>query len=265
MTTLRPPFDAAPSSEAWRAIVSWLDHHRVVGGLEQALHAAHLHVAGWPDAIPRVCPLGWLRRLASGEQVPEVGLVNSLSLGNAPSLEPGGYDGFFTLDREELLAVLRAPFGRITRLSYSDDLGDHPLHTGFIVDTDDAHLFLGRRWPDVRWLRLSGWGLTETLVGWLDAAAGMASVRRLSLEEGGGYVDTDALPRILASPLLAQAERLDLLGYDGVLSPEQARQLIAAASLRGLRELHLGELGRECAAIFGALREHGVRLEVEVF
>jgi len=264
MPELETPLDAAPSPEAWWAIVAWLAQSRAAGALGGAVKEAKARVAGWPESVPRVCPLAWLRRLADGEEVAEASLVNTLELGNALALAPGGFDDFFTLDPAELGAILEAPFGPITTLSYSDEVGCHPLHPGFVVEMEDAQTLLRRPWPALKWFRLSGWGLTETLLPWIEAAAGMTSLRRLSLGQGGWEVDEDALRRVLASPLLGRTTHLELVGYDGLMTPPLARQIVAAPSIRGLTEIHLGEMSRECAVIFGTLAQDGVRVEVDV-
>lgn len=186
----------------------------------------------WPPGVERFLPLDWMQRLGAGMVVPEARLANAIDLGNGLSLkQPGGFDLFFQIEDDELDVLLASLPETIEILNYSDDVGDHPYHPGFVVDPGTAPVVLrSGPWKKVHTVRLNGFGIGASVAALVAALDEFPALRRLELDRGDdqGAIDPGALRKILQSGACQRLGELSLRGHGGM-------DEVCAGLLAGLR------------------------------
>jgi hypothetical protein len=255
LARLREILQQAPDERAWWGLVEVLDGV-APEEMSRFLDAGFPGGMPWPSTVERSLPLHWVQRLGDGEPVPEGRLVNAVDLGNGLALhQPDGFDLFFQLDGEQLDPLLSSLPDSIEVLSYSDDVGEHPYHPGFLVDPDMAISMLkSGRWARVHTVRFNGFGVSSFSARLVGALGRFPSLRRLEINCGDdqGGIQLDALRNVLQSPALERLEQLSMKGYTS-LRREQAELLAGSQVTSGLKRLELGEVNPEVREILSRL------------
>jgi hypothetical protein len=262
LDALRDTLADGPEDKAWRRAVALLDKAKakeIAPWIKDALPLFE----GRPALAERRLPLGWIERLASGKKLPQARLASSLDLGNGLALEPGNFNDFCMLEEEQLEALEAASLDHMEYLSYSDDVGEHPMHPGFLVDADMGPATLaGRSWEQVHTLRLNGWGLSSYCGGLIESLGSFPALRRLEIDRGDSQetIETETLETLLASPALEHLAQLSLRGYFD-FDEDHARLLAGSPHIARLKKLRLGAIEEGPRRILADLA--GVEIDTE--
>lgn len=230
---------------------------------EELIQLATETFAQEPQPFAREMPLDWVKKLARGKSVPAARLVNALDLGNGLSLnQKNGFDKFFTLEEEELEPFFEAVGDQIEFLNYSDDVGEHPLHPGFLVDFEHASVLMELgHWKRVHTLRLNGWGISNYTAVIFKLVPECESLRELEMNGGdlGDSLEPKLLGDILNSQACAKLERLSLQHY-WRLDAQTARFLVKIPVVQRLKTLQMGEVHSPAHEVLSQLQ--GVNVEM---
>lgn len=242
---LRTILSREPDEKTWLELVSLLNGVKTADVLDALIAEAATRFVQYTVPFERDMPIQWVKRLAKGKNEPRAQLANFLDLGNGISLrQPKGFDEFVTFTKKELDRLLDKLGNHIEILSYSDDVGENPLHPGFMVDSDDAeHMLTRGPWDRVHTLRLNGWGLlsfTDGMFGQLEAFSALKSLE-VDGSEMQDELDTDTFQAFLDAPILKQLDRLSLCRYSE-FEDEHAQLFVASDNVRHLKRLRLGRI-----------------------